>query len=158
MKKLMAVLVVVVSLFALIVFLQNSSNKEKLENNVYGKDDLQQATIDLLGNEHYQNIILPEALAEKVSSGDAFYAYFFSPLCTYCKNLTPTLMLFADEHDIEVVQMNVLEFQNQMQVYKVEQTPTVVYFKDGVEQTRAIGELSKEELAGFAEATILKDK
>ena len=62
MKKLAIFGGVIVVLFIAIIALTNMSNSDKLEDNPYGTDDLKQSTIDLLTDENYQNIILPDAL------------------------------------------------------------------------------------------------
>ena len=86
MKTLVAIGGVVVALLVAIIVLTNMSNKDKLKSvdNPYGDKDLQQPTIDLLTDENYQHITLPEDLKEKIASGEEVNAYFFSPTCTHC--------------------------------------------------------------------------
>ena len=62
MKKLIAIGGIIVVIFALIFVLNKQSNKDKLENNPYDTDNLNQATIDLIDDENYSNIILPADL------------------------------------------------------------------------------------------------
>lgn len=140
---------VIVVLFIAIIFLNNLSNKDKMADNPYDKDNLDQSTIDLIGDENYSNIILPDDLSKKVESGDTTYAYFFSPLCQYCKNFTPKLMPVANEYDIRIDQMNVLEYQEEMAKYEVTQTPTLVVFKDGEEVTRLVGDHTESNVRAF---------
>ena len=110
MKKLLVIGGVIVAIFILIVVLTNKSNEAKLKDNPYGTDNLKQSTIDLIGNEHYSNIILPDELDKKIDSGDPVTAYFFSPECGYCMEMTPVLMPIAKEMDVTVHQYNLLEF------------------------------------------------
>lgn len=140
---------VIVVLFIAIIFLNNLSNKDKMADNPYDKENLDQATIDLIGDENYSNIILPDELAKNVNSGDTTYAYFFSPLCQYCKNFTPKLMPIAEEYDIRIDQMNVLEYNEQMNKYAVTQTPTLVVYKDGEEVERLVGDHEESNIRAF---------
>ncbi len=59
-------------LFAAIIVLTNMSNSDKLKDNPYDTDNLQQSTIDLLDDENYQNIILPDDLKQKLSLVKAY--------------------------------------------------------------------------------------
>lgn len=140
---------IIVVLFIAIIFLNNLSNKSKLEDNPYDKDDLDQATISLIGDENYSNIILPAELDKKIESGDTTFAYYFSPLCQYCKSFTPKLMPIAVEYDIHIDQLNVLEYPEEMDTYEITQTPTLVVYKDGAEVTRIIGDHEESNVRAF---------
>ena len=155
MKKLGIIGAVVVALFALIIVLTTMSNSSKLENNPYDTDDLDQATIDLLVDENYQNIILPKALEGKIESGEKTIAYMFSPLCSYCKNFTPKLMTVAADLDLQVDQLNVLEYDHAWDDYTLKGTPTLIYFENGVEVVRISGDHSEEDIRAFFEANVL---
>ena len=144
MKKLGILGAVVVVLFAAIIILTNLANQDKLKDNPYDTNSLDQATIDLLDNENYQNIILPEALKEKIDSGEPVVAYMFSPTCIHCQAMTPTLMPIADEVDVHIDQYNLLEYGQGWDDYNIESTPTLIYFKDGKEVNRIIGDYSKD--------------
>ncbi|MFC7686796.1 thioredoxin family protein [Ureibacillus sp. GCM10028918] len=144
MKKLGILGAIVVVLFAAIIILTNLSNEDKLDNNPYDTDNLRQSTIDLLDDENYQNIILPEALKEKIDSGEPVVAYMFSPECTHCQAMTPSLMPIADEVGVQIDQYNVLEYEQGWNDYSVEATPTLIYFKDGKEVNRIVGDYSKD--------------
>ena len=65
MKKLLIIGGVIVAVFILIVVLSNKSNKTKLKDNPYGTDKLSKSTIDLIGNENYNNIVLPKYFSKK---------------------------------------------------------------------------------------------
>lgn len=139
MKKLFVIGGVLVAVFVLIFVLTNKSNETKLKDNPYGTDKLQTSTINLLGNENYNNIILPKDLEKKIESGEEVTAYFFSPECSYCLAMTPVLMPVAKEMDIEVFQFNLLEFGKNAAPYGIEGTPTLIHYKDGVEIDRLYG-------------------
>jgi len=156
LKKLGIIGGVVVVLFIVIILLTNLSNKDKLENNPYGTDNLRQSTIDLLDDENYQNIILPDALEEKIASGEPVTAYLFSPECPHCKNMTPKLMPIADEMGVEIDQLNILEYQAGWDDYNVEATPTLIHFKDGKEVNRLVGDAPEETIRQFFNEVVLK--
>ncbi|MDW0118334.1 thioredoxin family protein [Sporosarcina thermotolerans] len=139
MKKLFIIGGVIIAIFALIVVLSNQSDKEKLKNNPYGKDDLKKPTIALIGNENYSNIVLPDELYDKVSSGESVTAYFFHPECQYCMAMTPLLMPVAKEENIHVYQFNMLEFGDQSQPYGIQSWPALIHYKDGKEVKRMVG-------------------
>ncbi|RTQ94479.1 thioredoxin family protein [Lysinibacillus telephonicus] len=145
MKKLGIIGAVVVVLFIVIILLTNLANQNKLKDNPYGTDNLRQSTIDLLDNENYQNIILPEALEEKIASGEPVVAYMFSPECPHCMKMTPALMPIADEVGVHIDQLNILEYDQGWDEYNVEYTPTLIYFKDGKEVSRIVGDYSDKE-------------
>lgn len=156
MKKLAIFGGAIVVLFIAIIALTNMSNSDKLEKNPYGTDDLKQSTIDLLTDENYQEIILPNALSDKVASGEPVVAYMFSPECSHCKNMTPKLMPIADDLGIQVDQLNVLEFDAAWSTYNIEFTPTLIYFENGVEVTRLTGDAPEETITQFFNDVVLK--
>ena len=149
MKKLVIIGAAVVLLFAAIIVLTNMSNSDKMKDNPYDTDNLQQSTIDLLDDENYQNIILPEDLEEKIESGEGVFAYMFSPDCGHCMQFTPKLMAVAEQEDIQINQLNVLEYQNAWTTYQLEYTPTLIYFENGEEVTRIVGDNDEETIRQF---------
>lgn len=149
MKKLLAIGGVIVIIFILIIVLVNKSNETKLKDNPYDTDELRDSTINLIGNKNYSNIILPAELEKKISSGDAVTAYFFSPECGYCLEMTPVLMPIADDMDVHVEQYNLLEYTKEAAAYNIEATPTLIYFKDGVEVNRMVGAQSESSIRSF---------
>ena len=155
MKKLAIIGAIVVGLFAIIIVLTTMSNNSKLENNPYDKDDLNQATIDLLDDKNYQNIILPTALDEKIQSGEKTIAYLFSPTCVHCKNFTPKLMSVASDVDLQIDQLNVLEYDDAWDQYSITGTPTLIYFENGQEVARISGDYPEEDIRAFFQANVL---
>lgn len=154
MKKLAIFGGIIIAAFVLIIVLTNLSNSDKLANNPYDTDDLNQSTIDLLDDENYQNIILPDELNEKLEAGETVTAYFFSPECGYCKEMTPVLMPLAEQEDVEIVQYNVLEYEQAWTDFAIEATPTLVHFENGKEEMRAVGALPEEEILRFFEEVV----
>lgn len=155
MKKLAIFGGIIVVVFALIIVLTNQANKSKLADSPYDKTDLKQSTIDLISDENYQNIIMPDQLKAKIDSGEPVTAYFFSPECVHCQELTPRLTPLAKENDIEIVKYNVLEYEQGWDDYLLEATPTLVYFKDGKEVSRMVGSEPNETIQAFFDEVVL---
>ena len=149
MKKLVIIGAAVVLLFAAIIVLTNMSNSDKMKDNPYDTDNLQQSTIDLLDDENYQNIILPDDLQAKIESGEGVFAYMFSPECGYCMQFTPKLMAVAEQEDIQIDQLNVLEYENAWTTYQLQGTPTLIYFENGEEVTRLYGDKDENSIRQF---------
>lgn len=144
---------IVVLIFAAIWFLNATSNDKKTSTStLYGDYKIQQqSTIDQLDDPNYQNIILPEDLDKKIKSGEGTYAYFFSPECEHCQKVTPRLMPIADTADVQIDQFNILEFTEGWSDYNVDATPTLVYYNDGKEVGRIIGDQPDENFEMFFE-------
>ncbi len=149
MKKLLIIAGIVVVVFAGIVLLTNQANDKKLANNPYDTDDLNQATIDQLDDENYQNIVLPADLEKEIASGEPTTVYFYSPLCSYCQQTTPILMPVAEDMDVDVLQYNLLEYEEEAMPYQIEATPTLVHYEDGKEVSRWVGAQPKENIEKF---------
>lgn len=149
MKKLLIIGGVILAIFILIIVLSNKSDEQKLKDNQYGTNDLKKSTINLIGNENYNNIILPDALATKIESGESVMAYFFSPECGYCMEMTPILMPIAKEMNVGVDQYNLLEFSQQATTYDIEATPTLIHFENGEEVGRMVGAQPEENIRAF---------
>jgi thioredoxin 1 len=149
MKKLIIFGVVIIALFAATALLTNLAQEEVSEDNPYEKTNLDQATIDLLDDPHYQNIITPEQLEETLSSEEETTVYFFSPTCQYCREATPRLMPLAEDMGVDVQQYNVLEFEKGWSEYNIEATPTLVHFENGEEVARIKGAAPNEQYEAF---------
>lgn len=152
MKKLLIIGVVIIAFFALIVFLSNKSDEAKLKDNPYGTNNLEKATIDLIGNKNYDNIVLPETLFKKIESGESVTVYYFSPDCGYCMAMTPDMMPIAKEMGVNVLQYNMLEFKEKVGMntkYKIQSWPTLVHYEGGEEVGRMSGQQPKENIRAF---------
>lgn len=156
MKKLLIIAGIVVVVFAGIVLLTNQANDKKLANNPYDTDDLNQATIDQLDDENYQNIVLPADLEKEIASGEPTTVYFYSPLCSYCQQTTPILMPVAEDMDVDVLQYNLLEYEEEAMPYQIEATPTLVHYEDGKEVSRWVGAQPKENIELFFNDVVKK--
>ena len=144
MKKVLIFLGIIILLFGSLAFLTNRQNSEKIsEDNPYKKSSLHPETVALLNDKNYQNIILPEELDQKLADQGEATVYFFQSTCGYCKQATPILSPLAKELGIDLVQYNLLEFEQGWDDYAIEATPTIVQYKDGKEVAR-ISDLRKE--------------
>lgn len=146
MKKLLIIGGAIVAIFILIVVLSNKSDEAKLIDNPYGTDKLAKPTIALIGNEHYNNIVLPETLAEKINAGESVTAYYFHPECQYCMQMTPVMMPIAKEMGVNVLQYNMLEFPHPPEITS---WPMLVHYEDGQEVGRMGGAQPEENIRAF---------
>jgi thioredoxin 1 len=112
---------------------------------VYGKpsDDLYPATKEILNDPNYNNIIIPDKLEEKLANKESFFVYYFASDCKHCLFTTPQLKPLADELGINFHQFNLREFDTYFGKMNIEATPTLVYYKDGVESERMKGGLKE---------------
>src|SRR5690625_136877 len=154
--KMTIIIAVILVLFAGLFVANNYKNKQAIQgvDNPYGKDNLRQETIDLLDNPLYNNIIVPEALDEKIESGDPVTVYFFSPTCSFCQKTTPIVAPLAEELNIDMKKMNLLEF-DKMKYYNIEGTPTIVHYDNGEEIARIVGQQEEDDFRIFFEEFVL---
>jgi thiol-disulfide isomerase/thioredoxin len=139
LKKIIIFLVVIIGLFAAIFLVTNMQNEEKAKGNPYGKESLHPETVKQLDDPNYQNIITPDDLDQIIKDGKDATVYFYSPTCPHCVRTTPVVAPLAKDLDIELLQFNLLEFENGWNSYGIEETPTIVQYKDGKEVNRVIG-------------------
>ena len=139
MKKIIIFLVIIAGLFAVIAYMTSIQNTEKSADNPFEKDRLHAETIAQLDDENYQNIILPEELETALDNKEDAIVYFYSPLCSYCKQATPHLMEASKNMDIYVGQINLIEFPEGTKDFDIESTPTLIVFENGKEKERLVG-------------------
>ncbi|MFC4600008.1 thioredoxin family protein [Cohnella hongkongensis] len=120
---------------------------------VYGKpeDKLYPATRKILDDPNYNNIMIPSELEQKLENKMSFFVYYFASDCPHCQATTPKLKPLADELSINLHQFNLREFEDYFGKMDIEATPTLVYYKDGVEIDRMKGGLKEAETtAGYS--------
>ncbi|ARI78091.1 thioredoxin family protein [Halobacillus mangrovi] len=158
MKKKMAIFGAVLAvLIAVLIFVVNYQNNQKTADNPYGKETLDQATIDQLDDPMYQNQITPDELEEQINSGEPTTVYFYSPTCSHCQRTTPVVVPMVQELGIDLKKMNVLEFDKMWNEYNIEGTPTIIHFEDGEEAARIKGEQNVDAFDEFFHQEVLKD-
>ncbi|MFB5760512.1 thioredoxin family protein [Paenibacillus medicaginis] len=119
----------------------NAGNRSELYNK--SVSTLDPATREQLNDPNYQQIILPDALQQKINNKESFFVYFFASDCPHCRVTTPQLMPLADQEGITLHQFNLKEFEEGWNQYHIEFTPTLVYYENGVEKERIVGGLSE---------------
>jgi thioredoxin 1 len=144
MKKLAIYLAIVVILFGGLYVVNQQSNKAKdkqFADNPYGvsPSKLNPATVAQLTDPNYQNLILPKALDARLKNKESFFQYYYASTCPHCKITTPVLVPMEKELGIDVKQFNLEEFKDGWQKYNIQSTPTLVYYKNGVEVERIVG-------------------
>lgn len=139
MKKLIIYLLIIVALFAGLYVLNYFANGSS--DNPYGirESELTTSTRKQLNDPNYQNIILPDQLKSKLANKESGFIYFFSPDCPHCVATTPLLNPVADQYNVDLLKFNLLQFNDGWNTFSIESTPTLVYYKDGVEVERIIG-------------------
>lgn len=147
MKKLAIYLSIIIVLFGALFVINQQSNKAKnakFADNAYGisPDKLNPETVKLLDDPNYQNLILPEQLKKKFDNKEDFFIYYYSSTCSHCKRTTPVLDPLTKELNIDVKQFNLEEFKQGWSDYKIQYTPTLVYYKAGKEVERLEGGLA----------------
>ncbi|MCM3706253.1 MULTISPECIES: thioredoxin family protein [Cytobacillus] len=145
MKKVIIFLAIIVALFAAVGMLTKMQNEEKVsEKNPYGKESLHPETVKQLEDPNYQNLILPEELEKKLDEKEDVTVYFYSPTCPHCQKTTPVVAPLTEDMGIDLVQFNLLEFEDGWDNYGIKETPTIVQYKDGKEVNRITGSQEKE--------------
>jgi thioredoxin 1 len=153
LKKMIIFLGIILGAFVILFFVNKASLKAK-DNNVYGvpASQLNSMTVKQLDNPNYQNIILPADLTQKLADKASLFVYFFSPTCVHCVATTPHLVPLTKELGVDMKMYNVLEFTQGWSDYKLQYTPTLVYYKDGQEVDRIEGGFSMEKNKPSAES------
>lgn len=120
---------VIIGLIATVALYKGNQSAKAEE--LYQKDNVHSATVNLLDDPNYQNIILPKELEEKIDNQEELFVYFFSPLCKYCEESKDDITRVFKEMDIEHYQLNLLEYEEGYQKYGVRGTPAIFHYKDG---------------------------
>ena len=84
---------------------------------------------------------------ELVSNKEKVLVDFFATWCGPCKMLIPVLEAY--QSDVEVIKIDVDEFNDLAREYGVMSIPTLVLMEKGKETKRSIGFISDDELEKF---------
>ncbi|MDV2683340.1 thioredoxin family protein [Alkalihalophilus lindianensis] len=155
MKKIIIFGGIIVLIFGLLALVTTMKQSEQAAGNQFGKERIHPETAKLVDDPNYQNVILPEELDETIANGGEATVYFYSSTCPYCKEATPRLVSLAEELDVDLVQYNLLEFDDGWNQYNIDSTPTVVHYENGEEVERIEGSTSNEEFTAFFEKHVI---
>ncbi|WP_445505721.1 thioredoxin family protein [Niallia sp. 03091] len=156
MKKVLFFLLFIILLFAGVAYLSHLKKEKAADDNPYGKSALNAATVDQLDDPNYQNIIQPKDLKDNIEAKKDVTVYFYSPTCGYCQKTTPIVNPVAKDLGIDLVQYNLLEYEQGWDDYRIESTPTIIQFKDGKETNRIVGYQKGEAFKQWFEDNTLK--
>ena len=138
--------VIVIAFVAIFLVLNNSSSDpDQLSDSGYypytdkEPEELSGPTIDALDNEDYQYNQTPDEVASAIEENDSQYVYYWSPTCSHCQEATPLLVEAFAQSDEDLIQLNILEYEEPWGEYEIEATPTLIYFEDGEEVERMTG-------------------
>ena len=75
-------------------------------------------------------------------------ADFYSDSCVPCKRMSPVLAELEEEYadSVKLVKLNINFDGETAEKYEIYAVPTLVFFKNGEEQTRVVGAVKKAEL------------
>ncbi|MDX8045728.1 thioredoxin family protein [Gracilibacillus sp. S3-1-1] len=160
MKKMIIFIAVLVVIFGALVFVVQQQQSKQIDgkDNPYGKTDLSKSTIDQLDDPMYQNQILPDDLQSKLDDGEDLTVYFYSPECVHCQRMTPVIVPLADELGVDVVKLNLLEFEPAWPQFNIESTPTLVHYENGQETARIVGEQPQTNFENFFKQEVLGEE
>jgi thioredoxin 1 len=153
MKKMLIYLSLIIVLFALFIVvdkLSQNAKEKSITYNPYGVPiaQLHPETVKQLSDPNYHNIILTDDLDKRIANKESFYQYFFSSTCGHCKLTTPVIAPIIKELSLQVTQFNMQEDQEGWIKYNIQATPTLIYYKDGVEADRLVGGYSETSESG----------
>jgi thiol-disulfide isomerase/thioredoxin len=155
MKKIIIFGGIIVLIFGLLALVTTMKQSEQAAGNQFGKERIHPETAKLVNDPNYQNVILPEELDETIENGEEATVYFYSSTCPYCKEATPRLVPLTEELGVDLVQFNLLEFDDGWNEYNIESTPTIVHYNNGEEVERIEGSASNEEFTAFFEEQVI---
>ncbi len=73
---------------------------------------------------------------------------FWADWCGPCKNLSPIIEEFSNEHsEVKVCKVNVDEEQGLASKFEIMSIPTLLVFKEGKITNRAVGSKTKQQIA-----------
>lgn len=89
----------------------------------------------------------------KIEEKESFIMYVYSTSCTACQTFKPVLNNVIDNQEVEVLGFDVNNSQNRnipfLKEKNLKETPTLVIYEKGEEQSRKVGYLSEKELITF---------
>ncbi|MDR0804787.1 MAG: thioredoxin family protein [Oscillospiraceae bacterium] len=77
---------------------------------------------------------------------------FYTDGCMPCKRIAPVLAELESDGAFKLAKINAENELTLSEKYNVTAAPTILFFKDGKEQTRIVGFANKDKLRGVIEA------
>ena len=74
---------------------------------------------------------------------------FYADWCGPCRMLSPIVDEVMEENNLKVIKVNVDNHEDIAKKYGIMSIPTLIVFKNGEEQNKSIGLISKEEILEF---------
>lgn len=133
MKKVLIFAAIVIFLFGAFAYVSNYSTSKDIEGNPYGKDSLHPLTIKQLQDPNYKNQILPAELSSKLEKNEDVFVYFYKPDCQYCQATSPTIVPLAQELNVDLKLLNLVEFPEGWETFNIQSVPTIIHYKKGEE-------------------------
>lgn len=98
-------------------------------------------------SEHMQNLT-DATFAEAINSGQPVLVDFWAEWCGPCKAIAPVLDAIAGEYPgkITIAKLNIDDNPQSTAKSDVMSIPTMIVFKDGVEQKRIVGARRKDDM------------
>ncbi|MCP8968148.1 thioredoxin family protein [Ectobacillus ponti] len=129
MKKMLIFTVILVGLLAAIFFVTKSEKK----------------------TDYYEKQISVEELQKQLKNQKDMTIYFYQPTCTHCQKVSPTIVPMAKDMNIDMKVLDLVKYDAGWDAFKIEYTPTLVRYKNGVEVDRIVGEHTKDEFKAWFE-------
>lgn len=140
-KIIMALLIIVVAFAIGTVLVKNKTHTETNQSST----------------ENSLNSINMSDLQKKIKDKQDVLVYFYSPECEHCKKTTPILKKINNSLNLNLKAFNILNDKESWDKYKIQGTPTIIYFRNGKEEKRLIGERGEKEYTQWFESLNLKD-
>lgn len=95
-----------------------------------------------------------EEYKEKIDNKDSFLILLWQTGCAHCESFEPTLNNIISNFNLEIYGLNLAELnEEQYAIVKnktfIQGTPTMVYFEEGKNNTKMVGNRSEEEVLKF---------
>lgn len=122
MKRLVLITTVILTLFIILIVLNDKYNKDV----------------------EYEKNISVEELEKGLLEKEDYFVYFYQTDCIYCKETSPIIIPMAKEMKLDLKEVNLQDEISGWKKFNVEGTPTIIRFKDGVEVDRIHGLQSED--------------